>query len=141
MKIELTTSASKEDAKTISQGIIEFNKKAIPDLEPNEAEVNFSVLARNDLNEVIGGIRCICYWNTLHIELLWLSEPCRGQGIGNKLITQAEVFAFENGCEKAFVETTSWQAKPFYEKAGYKHVATLPDRPKGHASHYLTKTL
>ena len=67
MKIELTTSAAKEDANTISQGIIEFNKKINPDLEPNEAEVKFSVFARNDLNEVIGGIRCICYWNTLHI--------------------------------------------------------------------------
>lgn len=141
MKIELTTSASKEDSSIISQGIIEFNKQAIPDLEPNEAEVKFSVFARNDFNRVIGGVRCTCYWNTLHIELLWLSEECRGQGIGNKLIKQAEVFAIENGYEKAFVETTSWQAKPFYEKAGYEHVAILPDRPKGHASHYLTKAL
>lgn len=141
MKIELTTSASKDDAKIISQGITAFNQKVIPDLEPNEAEVKFSVFARNDLNEVIGGVRCICYWNTLHIELLWLSEACRGQGIGNKLVKQAELFAIENGFGKAFVETTSWQAKPFYEKAGYEHVATLPDRPKGYSSHYLTKTL
>jgi len=141
MKIELTTSASVDDTKIISQGIISFNQKLIPDLEPNEAEVKFSVFARNDLNEITGGIRCNCYWNTLHIELLWLSEECRGQGIGNKLVKQAEFFAKDNGCEKAFVETTSWQAKPFYEKAGYEHVATLPDRPKGHSSHYLTKTL
>ncbi|WP_269432882.1 GNAT family N-acetyltransferase [Pseudoalteromonas sp. '520P1 No. 423'] len=120
---------------------MEFNKKAIADLEPNQAEVNFSVFARNDMNEVIGGVRCTCYWNTLHIEVLWLSKSCRGQGIVNKLVKQAELFAIENGCEKAFVETTSWQAKPFYEKAGYEHVATLPDRPKGHASQYLTKML
>ncbi|SFC57418.1 GNAT family N-acetyltransferase [Pseudoalteromonas denitrificans] len=141
MNIELTTSASKEDKKIVSQGIIAFNKHCIPDLEPNEDEVNFSVFARNDSNKITGGIRCICYWNTLHIELLWLSEECRGQGIGKKLIEKAEFFAKQNGCEKAFVETTSWQAKPFYEKSGYEHVATLPERPKGHASHYLTKTL
>ncbi|WP_197276874.1 GNAT family N-acetyltransferase [Pseudoalteromonas sp. '520P1 No. 412'] len=131
----------KRRRKNYKQGIIEFNKKAIADLEPNQAEVNFSVFARNDMNEVIGGVRCTCYWNTLHIEVLWLSKSCRGQGIVNKLVKQAELFAIENGCEKAFVETTSWQAKPFYEKAGYEHVATLPDRPKGHASQYLTKML
>lgn len=89
----------------------------------------------------MGGIRAICYWNTLHIELLWLSEECRGKGVGNGLINTAEEFAIENNCEKAFVETTSWQAKPFYEKNGYQLVATLKDRPKGYATHYLTKSL
>ncbi|AKQ43094.2 hypothetical protein CP97_02650 [Aurantiacibacter atlanticus] len=39
------------------------------------------------------------------------------------------------------VETTSWQAKPFYEKNGYRLIATLNNRPKGHSSHYLTKLL
>ncbi|MDX1702392.1 MAG: hypothetical protein R3250_17320, partial [Melioribacteraceae bacterium] len=53
----------------------------------------------------------------------------------------AERFAIENGYQKVFVETTSWQARPFYEKLGYMHLATLKDRPKGHASHYLTKEL
>ncbi|MCP4986401.1 MAG: GNAT family N-acetyltransferase [Colwellia sp.] len=141
MNIEVTISPTKEDAKKISQGIVDFNRQCLPDLEPNEAEVNFSVFARNESNEVVGGIRAVCYWNTLHIELLWLSEQCRGQGTGAALIKQAELFAKKNKCEKVFVETTSWQAKPFYEKAGYEHIATLPDRPKGHASHYLSKTL
>lgn len=141
MHIEVTTSPTKEDAKIISQGIVNFNRQSIPELEPNEDEVNFSVFARNELKHVIGGVRATCYWNTLHIELLWLSNECRGQGTGSELVTEAENFAKENGCEKVFVETTSWQAKPFYEKMGYEHVATLPGRPKGHATHYLTKTL
>lgn len=141
MNIEVTTTPHPQDAKTISQGIVEFNQTTIPDLEPIEKEVKFFVFAKNKLEEVVGGIRATCFWNTMHIELLWLSNDCRGKGIGRQLMTKAENFAKEIGCEKVFVETTSWQAKPFYEKVGYQHIATLNDRPKGHASHYLTKHL
>ncbi|MFK7749487.1 MAG: GNAT family N-acetyltransferase [Kordia sp.] len=141
MNIEITTNPNQIDAKTISNGIVDFNKAKVPNLEPNEAEVKFFVFARNDNDTVIGGIRATCFWNTLHIELLWLSSACRGKGIGKQLIDSAENFAKEHNCEKVFVETTSWQAKPFYEKVGYVHIATINDRPKGHASHYLTKDL
>ena len=141
MNIEITTNPNEQDAKTISQGIIDFNHSKVPDLEPIEKEVKFFVFAKNQTGNIVGGIRAICFWNTLHIELLWLSESCRGKGIGKELIESAENFAKENDCGNVFVETTSWQAKPFYEKVGYKHIATLNDRPKGHSSHYLTKEL
>ncbi|MFI0430845.1 GNAT family N-acetyltransferase [Mariniflexile sp. HMF6888] len=141
MNIEITTTPNKQDTETISQGIINFNNSKTSDLEPIEKEIKFFVFVRNEFDKIIGGIRAVCFWNTMHIELLWLSEDCRGKGIGKKLIESAENFAKENGYEKVFVETTSWQAKPFYEKVGYSHIATLNGRPKGHASHYLTKNI
>lgn len=141
MKIEITTTPSKADAKTISQGIIDFNTISVSNLEPIEGEVKFCVFARDNEDNIVGGMRATCYWNTLHIELLWLAEEARGKGTGKDLIQQAETFAKQNNCEKAFVETTSWQAMPFYKRCGYKLIATLPDRPKGHASHYLAKDI
>ena len=141
MYVEVKTDPPKRDSDILSQGIMDFNKSEVPDLEPNEDEVKFFVFAKDDAGVVVGGIRAICFWNTLHIELLWLSKECRGTGIGKRLIDVAESYAVEQKCEKALVETTSWQAKPFYEKNGYEHIATLTDRPKGHASHYLTKSL
>lgn len=141
MQIELTCNPTHEEAETLSRAIREFNAAAIPDLEPVEAEKRFHVLTKSESGEVLGGIRATCFWNTLHIELLWLSEGLRGSGIGRQLVEAAEKFARQNGCENAFVETTSWQARPFYQKNGYRHVATLNGRPRGHASHYLSKTL
>lgn len=141
MNFEITTKACKNDAKLLSEGITKYNKSTVPELESNESEVRFFVFARNGNNKIAGGIRATCYWNTLHIELLWLSPECRGQGIGRILLGSAEEFAKNNNCEKVFVETTSWQAKPFYEKNGYNLIATIDDRPKGYASHYLTKNL
>ncbi|MFD0699990.1 GNAT family N-acetyltransferase [Myroides pelagicus] len=141
ISIEITQTPDPKDSKHISQGIVNFNQAMIPDLEPIEAEVKFFAFARNQEGEVIGGIRATCYWNTLHIKLLWLDQNYRGQGMGQQLLKQTEQFAPKHDCQKALVETTSWQAKPFYEKAGYNHIATINDRPKGHVSHYLTKEL
>jgi ribosomal protein S18 acetylase RimI-like enzyme len=141
MQVQVVREPEEIERAALSQGIIQFNRQAVPDLEQVEAEVPFHVLARDRDRNVRGGIRANCYWNTLHIELLWIDDACRGSGLGRDLIEKAEAFARENDCANALVETTSWQAKPFYEKNGYRLIATLADRPKGHASHYLSKSL
>ena len=141
MEIELTTTPSAEDAKTISQGLVDFNHETIPDLEPEEAAINFSVFARDNDGRITGGLRATCFWNTLHIELTWVSKDARGKGVGCVMVKKAEQFAIENGFEQALLETTDWQAKPFYEKLGYQLMATLPEYPKGHACHFLIKKL
>ena len=141
MKIELTTSPSAEDAKTISQGLFNFNLETIKGLEAQSSEINFSVFARDDDGNITGGLRATCFWNTLHIELLWVSEEARGTGKGATLLEKAEMFAIEHGYELALLESTSWQAQSFYEKLGYKVLATLPEYPKGYATHFLTKRL
>ena len=141
MKIELTTSPSAEDAKTISQGLVNFNLETIKGLEAQSSEINFSVFARDDNGNITGGLRATCFWNTLHIELLWVSDEARRMGTGSTLLEKAELFAIEQGVELALLESTSWQAKSFYEKLGYEVLATLPDYPKGYATHFLTKRL
>ncbi|MEM1051444.1 MAG: GNAT family N-acetyltransferase [Pseudomonadota bacterium] len=141
MRISVEREPSAEDIAALSKGIIAFNKEQVPDLEEVAKEVRFHVLARSEEGELRGGIRAICYWNTLHLELLWLDEAARGEGLGAKLMQEAERTARGHGCAIALVETTSWQAKPFYEKLGYTLMTTLADRPKSHASHYLSKSL
>ena len=141
MHIDLTIEAAPQDAAALSAAIVGFNHAKVPGLEPIEAEVRFFVLARNDDGALVGGIRAACYWNTLHVELLWLSQDLRGQGAGRTMMARAEAFAREHACQLALVETTSWQARPFYEKCGYTCIATIPDRPRGHTSYTLHKRL
>lgn len=141
MSIEVYLAPPETIAKALSEGIASYNRNAIADLEPNEEEVRFHLVASSDDGQLSGGLRGTCYWNTLHIELLWIAEESRRSGLGGQLILRAEAFALEHGCELALVETTSWQARPFYEKNGYELIATLQGRPKGHASHYLRKSL
>ncbi|NQV13843.1 GNAT family N-acetyltransferase [bacterium] len=141
MNIELSTSPLPEDENTISQGLVNFNHETIRDLEPAEAMIKFSIFLRDGDGKVLGGLRAICFWNTLHIELLWLSVEARGQGKGTAMVELAEQYAVENGFELALLESTSWQARSFYEKLGYNLMATLPDYPKGQSCHFMTKKL
>ena len=139
MKLELTTNPSVNDAKAISDGIINFNRHTVG-LEPYDDEIKFSIFVK-DNGLVVAGLRAVCYWNTLHIELLWLDESCRGQGVWCKSNQTNRRVCKRKGFEKSFVETTSWQAKPFYEKLGYQLQYSIKDRPKGHEFFYLTKDL
>ena len=141
LRIELTTAASSEDARTLSDAIVAFNHEAVPGLEPISAEVRFFVFVRDDVGTLVGGLRGACYWNTLHVELLWMSDAVRGAGTGRAVIERAEAFAREQGCQLALVHTTSWQARPFYEKCGYACFGTVDDLPRDHATHFLHKRL
>ena len=141
MQFELTTAPAAADARALSEGIVAFNHAAVPDLEPISAEVKFFVFARDDAGALVGGLRAACYWNTLHVELLWLSDDARGTGAGREVMDRAEAFAREHGCQLALVQTTSWQARPFYEARGYACFGTVDGLPRAHATHFLHKRL
>jgi hypothetical protein len=38
-----------------------------------------------------------------------------------------------------YLDTYSFQARPFYERAGYRLFGELPDHPPGGAKYYLAK--
>jgi hypothetical protein len=49
--------------------------------------------------------------------------------------------AEERGCERAHLDTFSYQARPFYEKLGYRVFGELEDYPPGHTRFFLRKQL
>ena len=141
MKIELTEAPSAPDLKIIGQGIKTYNQAHLPDDVVFEPDTRFAVFARNQQGEVVGGVRANAYWNYCLIELLWLSNAVRGSGVGTQLMAQAESYAKEKGFAYIRTETVDFQAKPFYEKLGYKVYGELPDFPKGHTTYCLVKKL
>ena len=141
MDILVTTSPTKEDLKTLSEGISSYNQDYLPDEVGFEKDTKFAVIAKDDNGKVLGGIRANAYWNYCIIELLWLSKESRGLGLGSQLIKSAENFAKEKGFGYMRTETLSFQARPFYEKLGYKLFGELPNYPKGHTTYCLVKEL
>jgi GNAT superfamily N-acetyltransferase len=53
----------------------------------------------------------------------------------------AEAYASARGAIGATLETYSFQARPFYERLGYRVIGTLDGFPPGHAKFFLAKTL
>lgn len=99
-----------------------------------------AVFIRED-RDILGGISGVINWNWLQISLLWVDDTLRGGGYGRQLIETLESLARERGCERAHVDTFSFQAREFYESLGYRVFATLEDYPPGHSRYYLKKVL
>lgn len=79
----------------------------------------FSYAAQTDQGRVCGGVACYIYRDALLIDTLWLDDAFRGHRLGTRLMDLAETRGRKEGCSFAFLDTMSWQARPFYEKRGY----------------------
>ncbi len=86
-----------------------------------------------------GGIQAHCYAAWLHILMVFLPEDLRGQDLGTLMFDRVEAEAQARGCIGAYLDTLSWQARPFYEKRGYTLFGTLPDSPPGHSRYFMMK--
>ena len=98
-----------------------------------------NVVARDDSGGVVGGLIGEVNLRWLFVSALWVDERVRGSGIGSRLIREAEAQARERGCLGIYLDTFSFQARPFYERVGFTLFGELPDCPPGGAKYYLYK--
>lgn len=70
-----------------------------------------------------------------------MSRSERGRGWGRRLVGEAESLAVASGCHHAWVDTFSFQSRPFYERLGYRVFGVLPDYPRGETRYFLSKAL
>jgi GNAT superfamily N-acetyltransferase len=102
---------------------------------------NLCFVLRDEAGEIAAGVIGTTYWNWLSIELMWVREDLRGQGIGARLLSLAEDEARSRGTQFVHLDTFSFQARGFYEKFGYAVFGELADFPPGHQRYYMKKTL
>ncbi|GKW46465.1 GNAT family N-acetyltransferase [Planococcus sp. NCCP-2050] len=130
----------KEDRDFIRGKVIEHNMANVPDeIKSPIDEVSF--IARDDSDEIIGGITGTGFWRHMHIDFLWVDENARGQGIAEQLMGQMEQYARQAGCHLMVVDTFSFQAPGFYKKQGFVEFGVLENHPPGHSRHYFEKRL
>lgn len=96
---------------------------------------------RDDDGRLVAGIACHTQFGWLCIEKLWVDLSARGRHLGSRLLAAAEREAARRGCEAAWVDTFSFQARPFYEAHGYELFGELTDFPPGHSRYFLRKRL
>lgn len=87
---------------------------------------------RDDNGSVTGGLWGWTSFQWLHVQLLFVPETLRGQGIGSALMASAEAEARKRGCRGALVDAFSFQAPRFYETIGFTLFGILQDFPPGH---------
>jgi GNAT superfamily N-acetyltransferase len=94
---------------------------------------------RDDGGVVVGGLWGYTVFQWLHVQMLVVPEPLRGQGVGSALMALAEMEARARGCRGMHVDTFSFQAAPFYRKLGFTVFGVLEDFPPGHSRLYFRK--
>jgi len=77
----------------------------------------------------------------LEIKTLVVKAESRNEGIGLKLIAEAENEAKKRNCSFISLDTFSFQAPDFYEKIGFEKIGTETDFPKGFEKYYYRKKI
>ena len=125
------------EVRRVHRGLREFNASVI-----GEADFRLiGVFARDDAGDLIGGLVGATYWKLLHIESLWVVDEHRRHGYATRILEVAESEAVRRGCLGAFLDTFSFQARPLYERLGYRVVGTIPGFPAGHERYFMVKSL
>ena len=129
--------ALEAEAQRVRRGLRDFNASVIGEADFRPVRI----VVRDDSEELIGELVGGIYWGWLHVETLWVGEPHRRHGYGTRLLGMAESEALARGCQNAFLDTFSFQARSLYERLGYRIVGTIEGFPAGHERYFMVKRL
>jgi GNAT superfamily N-acetyltransferase len=123
--------------KVLGEGNNEFNMAAtgFRDYRP------VALLLRDDAGVIRGGIWGWVWAQWLYVANLFVEERVRGRGWGAQLLAAAEDEARLAGARNAYLETYSFQARPFYEARGYEVTGEIKDLPPGGVYYVMRKAL
>lgn len=136
-RIAIEEMSNINDVQFVEQQLTSFNRQytSADEYKP------LNIFLRNNENAIIGGLLGETYWHWLHIRVLWIDEHYRNQGLGKKILGEAEKEAINRGCNNVHLDTHDFQAEEFYKKNGYVIFGTLDGLPEGHQRMYMKKAL
>ena len=135
--VVLTNSPPPAARDAIVNPLVAFNSAV---LGPPGAST-FGVLIQNEDGTTLGGLWARTYYQWLFIELLYVPDAMRGQGLGGELLARAEAAALERGCVGAWLDTFNPDALRLYLAQGFEIFGELPSTPPSPKRYFLRKNL
>lgn len=126
-----------EEAGYVRTKLIEYNSAHVP----NGIYEEVNLYMKNDNGDIIAGLNSAVCWNWMEIDILWVEENNRKNGLGERLLAEAEKIARSKKCTFIKLNTFSFLAPEFYKKYGYKEIAIIENAPLGSNHYYLKKDL
>jgi GNAT superfamily N-acetyltransferase len=83
---------------------------------PDPAASPMVLAIHNENSHLIAGLVGRSAYGWLRIDIIWVATESRNQGIGSRLLREAEEIALERGCRGVHLDTHAFQAPAFYEK-------------------------
>ena len=83
------------DADYICDKLVEYNLSRVPKTQETDF-VNIYKKIVNEKGEIIAGCLAKMYcWNVIYVDILWIDEAYRKQGLGSKMLKEIERIAVE----------------------------------------------
>lgn len=89
----------------------------------------------------IGGAVGRRWGECCELQQLWVQPEARGRGLGTRLLRAFEARAQACGCRQVYLETWSFQARPFYAALGYEVLLELRGYGPGLAKYTMRRWL
>jgi ribosomal protein S18 acetylase RimI-like enzyme len=137
MNLELDEHPSPENFRTIVDGVRTFNRNRTGREWPRPV----AYYLRDAEERIIAGVQGTLWGRSMHIDALWVDEQHRGNGYGSELMTAIENYAAAHAHPLVYLETTSFQALPFYEGLGYRIFGELPGISEDETLYFLKKEM
>jgi GNAT superfamily N-acetyltransferase len=135
MFLELNEHPSATDFRIILDGVRSFNRDQTGNAPPRAV----AYFVRDHEGRIVGGVQGSLWGRSVHIDALWVDAEYRGAGYGSQLMKAIEKYAAEHEHPLVYLETTSFQALPFYEGLGYRVFGELPEISAGHSLFFLRR--
>ena len=104
-------------------------------------EKHFCATLRRADGMIQGGVTARSFWGWLYVVSIAITPSWRGHGYGRQLLAAAEAWGLECACHDAWLMTMSFQARGFYEHAGYRVFAELSGFPGQQSRLFMRKSL
>lgn len=133
--------ASEAEVDVLDRRLNEYNLEMVPKTQKEECHP-FRYAVHNHKGQLIGGISAYSVlWHILYIDVLWIHQDYRKQGLGRQLLERVESDGRAFSCHVVHLETFDFQGKEFYLREGYEIFGTLENSPKDHVEYFMSKGL
>jgi len=130
---------TKEDAKTVDEGLERYCDKFVPDIGDNDIPLN-KKLVDKDGNIIAAVLAELDADESTDVNGVWVEGPYRNQGLGSYLLGEVEKEAREKGAYLFIGNACDWNIG-FFKKIGYTVRGELEDYPKGHTAYEIEKRI
>ena len=128
---------SEEQIGEIYESLAAFDRKNIG--YRLDGSVNIGIEADGRLIAGLNG--CMTAYKIFYIDTVFVEEEYRRQGVGTKLLKEAEKRAEALGANMIRLDTFNWQGREFYGKLGYEEVGAYSNPEDGFSEHFFIKRL
>ena len=137
VSLQIEEHPSDDELRELVDGVRSFNQALTGHRRPRAV----ASILRDKEGNIVGGAYGELWGASVHIAAMWVAEGHRGKGYGSVLLTAVEEYAAKQGHLLSYLETTSFQARPFYERLGYTVFGELPGIAIGCTLFFLRKDL